>query len=221
MVPNHPFLAHIPLVLALFLPLVLGIIVVLVTKKKLPISSWWIAVSMQLLVVVFAYVALSTGEAEEDLVRQFVHKSFIGKHENIAEMFAGASVILLGLMMVALFVKENLAKHLRMVTCVLSLLPLGIGLYAGRLGGEIAYAHGGAEAYYASTDEEETGPMGILPTPGVNTSESEFPMNELELNNPDSDFEDFERENGGDPNEIEAIPLDQDLFPEDEEDSSN
>src|SRR5690606_30721136 len=99
MVPNHPLFAHIPLVLALFVPLVLWITTLLITKKKVATSTWAVGVVMQALVVLFAYIALSTGEAEEDLVRQFVDKNFIHQHENTAEIFAGLSVILFGLLL--------------------------------------------------------------------------------------------------------------------------
>lgn len=221
MIPLHPFLAHIPLVLSLLMPFVLWTAVVLIAKEKASPKAWWPTVILQIVVVVSAYIALSSGEGEEDLVAQYVSKKFIGQHENMAEVFSGLSVILLGVMIVINFVQEKLAKHLRLIAAVFSIVPLGVGLYAGRLGGEIAYAQGGAEAYYAANlanqDEEK---MGILPTPGMNTSESEFPVDELELNNPDSDFEEFEKENGGDPNSVESLPEDE-SFSEDEEDRAD
>lgn len=211
MVPLHPFLAHIPLVLALFMPLILWVIIFLIAKKKISTQSWWVAVTIQLLIVIFAYIALSSGENEEDLVAQFVSKRFIGKHENIAEVFSGLSVILLGVMIVINFVQEKIAKNLRIIAAVFSIVPLAFGLYTGRLGGQIAYAYGGAEAYYANDYDESEEPMGILPTPGMNTSESDFPMDELELNNPDSDYDQYDNNSYDDVN---------DSFSEDEENST-
>lgn len=192
MIPLHPFLAHIPLVLALFMPIILGVSIFLIFKKKVPSQGWWVAVCIQLLVVIFSYIALSSGEAEEDLVANYVSKSFISKHENMAEVFSGLSVILLGVLIVTNFVEEKVAKKLRIIAALFSVVPLGMGLYTGRLGGEIAYAYGGAQAYYDEASYEDGEEMGILPTPDMNTSESEFPVNELELNNPDSDYEDYE-----------------------------
>lgn len=222
MVPLHPFLAHIPLILALFMPFVLWSLIILIAKKKISSQGWWSAVVIQLMIVIFAYIALSSGEGEEDLVAQFVPKRFIGKHENMAEVFSGLSVILLGVMIVINFVQEKLAKKLRILAAVFSLIPLGVGLYTGRLGGEIAYAYGGAEAYYsADYEDHDDGQMGILPTPGMNTSESEFPVDELELNNPDSDYDEYEREkNAGESRGDETYPEDRPSFPEDEEDRS-
>lgn len=220
MVPLHPFFAHIPLVLALFMPVVLWTTIILIARRKIGAQSWWVPVVIQAVIVVFAYIALSSGENEEDLVAQFIPKRFISQHENMAEVFSGLSVLLLGVVMVVNFVNEKVAKKLRVIAALFSFVPLGMGLYVGRLGGEIAYAHGGAEAYYGVNENSDSGPMGILPTPGMNTSESEFPVDELELNNPDSDFEDFEREQGGDPNSIESLPED-DSFSEDEEDRAD
>lgn len=220
MVPLHPFLAHIPLVLTIFMPVILGVSVFFIAKNKVDPKAWWIAVAVQMVIVLSAYIALSSGEGDEELVIQFVSKKFISQHENMAEIFSGLSVVLLGVMMVINFVQEKLAKKLRIIATVFSVIPLGVGLYAGRLGGEIAYAQGGAEAHYTANAENQDDKMGILPTPGMNTSESEFPVDELELNNPDSDFEEFERENGGDPNSFESLPEDS-SFSEDEENRSD
>lgn len=219
MVPLHPFLAHIPLTLALFMPIILWVSVYLIAKEKVSTKAWWASVAVQVVIVASAYIALSSGEGEEDIVVQFVPKKIIGQHENMAEVFSGLSVILLGVMMVINFVQEKVAKYFRIIAAVFSIIPLGVGLYAGRLGGQIAYAHGGAEAYYAANFDQQDDKMGILPTPGMNTSESDFPVDELELNNPDSDFEEFEKENGGDPNNVEPLPADESLS-EDEEDSA-
>lgn len=207
MLPLHPFMAHIPLVLALFLPVVLFTSVVFIMKKNVNPRIWLIPVAVQVLVVVFSYIALETGEAQEDAVLEFVARPFLQQHENFAEIFSGLGVILLGLMVVVLFVAENLAKNLRLVTSLLSFIPLAAGLYAGRLGGAIAYTHGGAEAYYQVADSEQ---QGILPTPGKNTSESEFPVDELELNNPDQDMDDNEAD------ERDNVNLDHETSPDDE-----
>ena len=216
MLPLHPFMAHIPLVLALCLPIVLVSSIVFIMKKKISPRIWWLPVVVQITIVIFSYIALETGEAQEDTVLQFVAKPFVQQHENAAEIFSGLGVILLGLMVVVLFVGENLARNLRFLTAALSLIPLAAGLYAGRLGGAIAYTHGGAEAYYQVEGEEQ---HGILPTPGMNTSESEFPIDELELNNPDQDVD----EEGSDERDnvnTEVSPEDESL-PENEENRSN
>lgn len=215
MLPLHPFMAHIPLVLALCLPIVIISSIVFIMKKKISPRFWWVPVIMQISIVVFSYIALETGEDQEDTVLQFVAKPFVQQHENAAEIFSGLGVILLGLMAVVLFVGESLARNLRFLTAVLSFIPLAAGLYAGRLGGAIAYTHGGAEAYYQVEGEEQ---QGILPTPGMNTSESEFPINELELNNPDQDVDDESEER--DNVNTEVSPEDESL-PENEENRSN
>ena len=215
MLPLHPFMAHIPLVLALCLPIVIVSSIVFIMKKKISPRFWWVPVIIQITIVVFSYIALETGEDQEDTVLQFVAKPFIQQHENAAEIFSGLGVILLGLMAVVLFVGESLARNLRFLTAVLSLIPLAAGLYAGRLGGAIAYTHGGAEAYYQVEGEEQ---QGILPTPGMNTSESEFPINELD--NPDQDVDDEEGSDERDNVNTEVSPEDESL-PEDEENRSN
>lgn len=215
MLPLHPFMAHIPLVLALCLPIVIVSSIVFIMKKKISPRLWWVPVIIQITIVVFSYIALETGEDQEDTVLQFVAKPFIQQHENAAEIFSGLGVILLGLMAVVLFVGESLARNLRFLTAVLSLIPLAAGLYAGRLGGAIAYTHGGAEAYYQVEGEEQ---LGILPTPGMNTSESEFPINELD--NPDQDVDDEEGSDERDNVNTEVSPEDESL-PENEENRSN
>jgi len=173
--PTHPMIVHLPLALTFVLPaLVLGFALMIRSKKMMP-QAWLLVIGLQVLVTASGYVALETGENEEDAVEKVLDKSFINKHEEAAEVFVGGTVIALVLGIVAFFIRQELQFPVQLGIVVIGLITCYLGYRAGSLGGELVYVHGAAAAYV-----ETKAPQGILPTPGMNTSESPFPVDENE-----------------------------------------
>lgn len=184
MVPIHPLIVHLPLVLTFILPVLILIFAVMIKKQKLHRSGWLIIVGMQLLVVISGYISLETGENEERRVEKVVAKSLIHEHEEAAEIFVGASVVALVLSIGAFFLRKEKAFAVQLGIAAVSLLAAFLAYRTGKLGGELVYVHGAASVY---TDSPS--PEGLLPTPGGNTSESAHPVNENEsIKVDDSDY---------------------------------
>jgi len=164
--PYHPLIVHFPVAISVILPILSTLILYFIMKKSFSSQLWIIALVFQGLTVATGYLALETGEMDEEKVEKVLSKKLIHEHEEAAEIFVGASVIVFVLGVLSLFIKESYRSKLRIASSVLSLvLPLLV-YRAGHLGGELVYKHGAGNAFMNQEQE------GLLPTPGKQTSES-------------------------------------------------
>lgn len=166
--PLHPMLVHLPLALAVLLPLIALFALVSTRRGWLSGNAWVLVVALQVLTTVSAYTAMELGETDEKRVAQVTGKSVLERHEEHAEMFAALTVAVSAVAVTVLLVKPGLRASLSLVTLVLMLAQLVLGLRTGHSGGELVYVHQAASAFAAS-------PQGLLPTPGLTTSESPVP----------------------------------------------
>jgi uncharacterized membrane protein len=178
MLPFHPSIVHLPIVASIFVP-VLGLIFALMIKKhKMAAGGWLIVVGLSAFVTAGAYLALETGEVEEEQVEKVVAERLIGEHEEAAELFAGSTVLVLVLGLVAFFVKNEFRFQLQVVVVLVASIAVYLAYRTGKLGGELVYRHGAASVYTSDSGAGGNQSHGILPTPGKNTSESAFPVDE-------------------------------------------
>jgi uncharacterized membrane protein len=155
--PLHPAIVHLPLGVALVLPLVALALTVAMWRGRLPTGIWGLVVGLQVLVVGGAGFAMRTGEQEEDRVEHVVAKKLIHEHEEKAEAFMGSAWAVLFLSAGVLFVrrKPGLVRALSAATTVGAVAMAGLGMNAGKAGGELVYVHGAAKAYQ---EEHQTPP---------------------------------------------------------------
>ncbi len=179
-VPFHPLVVHFPLALTFVLPVLILIFAWMIKANKMTAKGWLVIVGLQLAVVISGYVALETGETEEHTVERVIAKSLIHDHEEAAEIFVGSTVLGLVLSVAAFFLRKELSFPLKVGIAALGLVSSFLAYRAGSLGGELVYVHGAASAYRQGPSVES-----LLPTPGQNTSESTFPVNESESLKPD------------------------------------
>jgi uncharacterized membrane protein len=166
-VPFHPVIVHFPLALAFILPILMLIFIFMIKKNKMSQQAWLIIIGLQIATTLTGYIAMNAGENEEDAVEKVVNKKLIHEHEEAAEVFVGSTVIVLVLSVAAFFLRKEVQFPVYLGVCLLSLVSCFLAYKAGELGGELVYKHGAAGAYSDSPS------MGILPTPGMNTSESD------------------------------------------------
>jgi uncharacterized membrane protein len=179
--PLHPLIVHFPIALTFILPLMILVCALMIKKNKMTPKGWFIVVGLQMAIVGGGYISLETGETEEHEVEKGVSKKLIHEHEEAAEVFVGSAVVALVLSLGAYFVKRELGFKLKLVVFVISLISCYLVFKAAELGGELVYKHGAFNAYIEASDE----PTGLLPTPGLNTSESPMPVDENESLKPD------------------------------------
>lgn len=179
MLPFHPTIAHLPLVVSLLLPVLVLIFALMIKSHKMSASAWLIIVGLQVFVTGSGYLALESGEVEEHAVAKVLDKKLIHEHEEAAEIFVGSTVLALVLGIVAFFIRKEFQFQVELAVAVVSLVSAYLAYNAGKLGGALVYKHGAASAYEVEAPGEVV-PSGLLPTPGKNTSESPYPVEEDE-----------------------------------------
>lgn len=184
--PLHPSIVHLPLALTFIMPALVLIFALMIRKNKMAPHAWLIIIGLQLVTTVSGYVALETGEDEEHQVEKVVDKKIIHEHEERAEVFVGATVIALVLSVATFFLLNNIQFYLHLTIAAISLVSCFLAYRTGASGGELVYRHGAASAYVLIQDSES---QGILPTTGMDTSETPIPTEENEsLKADDNDY---------------------------------
>lgn len=142
--PLHPAVVHVPLGLALVMPVLLGVLLWAIATHRLPGKVWLVALVLQGVVLGAAAVALRTGEQDEDRVEARAGEARIEAHERAAQAFtvaAGGTFLAAAL---ALMLRERRRPFLTAggASVVLSVAMLALGIQAGHRGGLLV--HGGA-----------------------------------------------------------------------------
>ncbi len=150
--PLHPKIVHLPMALAVLMPLVFGGALLSWIRGWLPRQAFGVALALQLALVASGFASLRSGEVDEEVAERVVSHELIHEHEEAGEVFfaAGMAVLLAAGAAVALK-REPLARGLAVLAFIGSFVVLGLGVRAGHLGGELAYRHGAASAFREGT----------------------------------------------------------------------
>ena len=186
-VPLHPIVVHFPIAIAFILPILALLFAFFIKTQKMKSSMWLIIVGLHLFTVGAGYLALETGENEEDTVAKIVDKDLIGEHEKYAEIFVGVTVVATAISIVAFFLQTNIQFYAQLANVIILVIAAFFAYETGEHGGELVYKHGATRAYELNLQNDVQ--MNILPTPGMNTSESPMPVDENEsLKVDDNDY---------------------------------
>ncbi len=145
-VPLHPAVVHFPIVLSVLLPIAAIIALALIWRGRAQRGVWLVPVTMSAMLLVAAFVALRTGQNEEERVEEVVGESALGAHEEAAEQFLIFSGILL-VVAAAGMVPGNVGRSARVLGTVGALAITVMGFRVGKAGGELVYKHGAAGVY--------------------------------------------------------------------------
>lgn len=147
----HPKVVHVPMALGVLMPLIAGGLVLAWWRNWLPWRGWFVAVALQVLLLVSGIVALRTGEVEEDRVERVVAERLIEAHEEAAEVFVwGSGTVLVMMLAAAAFGRRRSGLPLAAVATLGTFVVLGLGYRTGQAGGGLVYEHGAAQAYGTS-----------------------------------------------------------------------
>jgi len=148
-VPFHPAFVHIPLGLALVLPLVALGVTIALWRAWMPPRAFWLVVALQAIVFGAGFVALETGETESERVESVVGEAPVKIHEEAAERFMVGAGVSLAVGIAGLFLTKR-TKALRWVAAgatAATVATAGLALATGKAGGELVYLHGAAAVY--------------------------------------------------------------------------
>ncbi len=144
----HPKVVHLPMALAVLMPLVSAGLLAAWTTGLLPRRAWVVAVALQAVLVGSGVAALRSGEAEEERVERVVAETRIEEHEEAAEAFVWAAGAILVLHLAVAFLRrETLARGVAAAAVAGTLVVLFLGYRTGEAGGRLVYEHGAASAY--------------------------------------------------------------------------
>jgi uncharacterized membrane protein len=147
----HPKLVHLPMALAVLMPLVTGGVLFAWWRGWFDRRVWVLVVLLQAVLVGSGALAMNTGEKEEERVEQIVAEEYIEAHEEAAEVFVWASAALLLLMALPLVLPEGRARQAASLGAFLgTLIVFGLGYSTGEGGGKLVYEHGAAQVYVAN-----------------------------------------------------------------------
>lgn len=160
----HPKLVHIPIALAVLMPLITCGLLLAWWRKWLPPRAWFIAVALQAVLVASGLLALRSGEAEEDRVERVVPERFLEEHEEAAKLFVWSSGAVLAVMLLASALAFRRTGHIAAAAATLgTFVVLGLGYRTGQAGGDLVYRHGAAQAYLGDAASPPT--PGTVPEP--------------------------------------------------------
>ena len=144
----HPKIVHLPIALAVLMPLLTTGLLLAWWRDWLPGRTWWVAVAFQVVLVVSGFAAMQTGEIDEEPVERVVAETHIEAHEEAAERFVWLSVGVL-LLFGAAGVPRNRKLAIGLATAALvgSWIVLAAGYQTGQAGGDLVYKHGAAAAF--------------------------------------------------------------------------
>lgn len=151
----HPRVVHLPMALSALMPLLAGGFLIAWLRGWQPARGWWLVVGLQAILFVSCVAALNSGESDEPKAAAYVAAQHLEHHEQAAQRFAWASGVVLVLMLIAGAMGKGLgALPTASVATLGTVLVLGLGVHAGKAGGELVYRHGAARAWVEAAAAE-------------------------------------------------------------------
>ena len=157
--PLHPAIVHIPLGLAMLMPVLAAGFAWAIWSGRLGLRAWLAIVALQGLLVGSALIAINTGGAEEERVERIVPESPLHQHEEFAEQFAwasGAAMVLSALVLLGR--RSTVSGPLIAVAVLATVAVAGLGLRVGHAGGQLVYSHNAASAYASAAIQPGSSP---------------------------------------------------------------
>lgn len=146
--PLHPKIIHLPMALAVLMPLLSGGMLLAVWREWLPARAWSLVVAGQLLLVGSGVLALRSGEADEERVERLVPELALEMHEAAGERFVWAAGVVAALTLLPLLLRRSRSQQFGALAAVAgTLVALGFGYDVGQKGGDLVYRHGAAAAF--------------------------------------------------------------------------
>ena len=144
--PLHPAVVHFPIVLMLLLPLLAAGALWFIHRGAGPARAWGIPVLAAAALSLSSWVAVETGEREEETVEPVVAESSLHDHEEAAERFLLLSGALLVLAATGL-ARGVVGRLARLGTTAGAIGLAALGAQVGHSGGNLVYRDGAASAY--------------------------------------------------------------------------
>lgn len=147
--PLHPAVVHFPIVLAVLLPIFAAGAWWAIRRGARPRPMWALPVALAAALALSAFVALRTGESQEERVESVVAEQPLHEHEEAGERFLVLSGIL-AVVMAGGLLSGTAGSASRLVGTVGAVALVAAAVQVGDAGGQLVYRHGAASAYVDS-----------------------------------------------------------------------
>jgi hypothetical protein len=144
--PLHPAIVHLPLALAFLSPVAALLGLVAISRGWLPARAWAAVMLLQATLAGSAWLALETGEDQEERVEDIVGDKPLALHEEAAKRFLAMAAAAAAVSAAGLLPGSN-GRAGRAATVLGAGVLLAAAVSVGRSGGELVYKHGAAQAY--------------------------------------------------------------------------
>lgn len=146
-VPLHAALVHVPLGLAIVLPLLSIGLAFALWRRSISRLAWLAVVGLQAALVLGGAAALWSGERDEDRVERITGEPAMESHEHAAQVFVWGASIVLAVAAAVTVVPARAVPPAAAIAAIGTLVVAGLAVRTGKAGGELVYARGGAAAY--------------------------------------------------------------------------
>lgn len=154
--PLHPAIVHFPIALSVLLPFFAVGAIWAIRRGTRPRLAWGVTTALFAALSLSSWVAVETGEQQDERVEEVVAEAPIHSHEEAAEAFLLFSLGMLGVAAVGL-VPGRVGNGARLLGALGSVALLGAGYRVGHSGGELVYQYGAASAYTSGATVERGG----------------------------------------------------------------
>ena len=144
--PLHPLIVHFPVVLAVLLPIAIVVALWVIRKGGAPRRAWAAPLAIAVALAVSAWVAIETGEDQEERVERVIAEGALHDHEEAADRFFVLSGVLAAVVVAGL-ARGTVGRAARIVAAAGAVGVLGAGVLVGHSGGVLVYREGAASAY--------------------------------------------------------------------------
>lgn len=146
--PLHPKLVHLPIALAILIPVIGAAVLLAWWRGRWPRSTWWGVVALQAALLGSGLAARASGETDEERVEKVVAEAAIEEHEEAADVFLiGAAVALAAAIAGGVVRAAGPARAIAGAAVAATLVVGWLGYRVGAAGGALVYQHGAASAF--------------------------------------------------------------------------
>lgn len=154
--PLHPAVVHFPVVLAFLLPIFAAGALWAIRRGARPLRAWAIPLAVAAALSLSSWVAVETGEAQQDRVANVVADRPLDTHEDAAELFLTLSGVLL-LVTAAGLARGVVGRTARIAATAGAVALIAVAARVGHTGGELVYRYGAASAYVPAPGNASAG----------------------------------------------------------------
>lgn len=147
--PLHPAVVHLPVALAVLLPLFAIGALIMIRRGAKPRVAWGVTTALAAALAASAWVATQTGEQQEERVEDVVGEASLHSHEEAAEAFLALSVGVL-VVTAAGLAGGAVGRAGRVLGAAGTVALFVAGWRVGHTGGQLVYRDGAASAYVAT-----------------------------------------------------------------------